>query len=174
MLSAGDTGIAFPVDAKELASGKQRRTGGVAAAEGQDQDYEDPDLEPVANGDDGVDSAGDSLTSVSVGSGNGSGSVSAGSRGEDNGVIDTVSNCQVAAAAPGAGDLKGVTGTGNRGTIFEESPQGSGRALSGGGTARNVSVRKLSRYVLQIVLASKRPMMSFVDAKIGSFWGHAS
>ncbi|CAM9945118.1 unnamed protein product, partial [Ascophyllum nodosum] len=136
-LSAGDTGIAFPVDAKELASGKQRRTGGVAAAEGQDQDYEDPDLEPVANGDDGVDSAGDSLTSVSVGSGNGSGSVSAGSRGEDNGVIDTVSNCQVAAAAaPGAGDLKG----------------GSGRALSGGGTARNVSVRKLSREIEELKL----------------------
>ena len=151
----------FPVDAKALASSKQRRTVGVAAAEGQDQD-----------GNDGVDSAGDSVTSVSVGSGNGSGSVSADSRGEDNGVT----SCQVAATAtaPGAGDLKGVTGTGNRGPIFEEAPQGSGRASSGGGTARNVSVRKLSRYVLQLCFGFKRPLISFVDAKVGSFGGHAS
>ena len=62
-LSTGDTGNIFPVDAEALASGKQKRTVGVVAAEGQDQDYEDPDLEPVADGDDSVDSAGDSVTS---------------------------------------------------------------------------------------------------------------
>ncbi|CAN0190646.1 unnamed protein product [Ascophyllum nodosum] len=62
-----------------------------------------------------------------------------------NGVINTASSCQVAAAAPGAGDLKGVTGAGDRVAIFEKAPQGPGRASSGGGTARNVSVRKLSR-----------------------------
>ena len=168
--SSSPAGKVFPVDGEALASGKQRRTVGVAAAEGQDQDYQDPDLEPVADGNDGVDSAGDSVTSVSVGSG--SGSVSADSRGEDNGVT----SCQVAATdtAPGAGDLKGVTGTGNRGAILEEAPQGSGRASSGGGTARNVSVRKLSKYVLQFCFGFKRPMISFVDAKVGSFGGHAS
>ena len=63
-----------------------------------------------------------------------------------------MTSCQVAAtaAAPGAGDLKGVRGAGDREAIFEEAPQGSGRASSGGGTARNFSVRKLSRYVLQL------------------------
>ncbi|CAN0434371.1 unnamed protein product, partial [Ascophyllum nodosum] len=140
---------------------KQRRTVGVAAAEGQDQDYQDPDLEPVADGNDGVDSAGDSVTSVSVGSG--SGSVSADSRGEDNGVT----SCQVAATdtAPGAGDLKGVTGTGNRGAILEEAPQGSGRASSGGGTARNVSVRKLSREIEELKLTCAELERSRLDTE---------